>query len=504
MPAFAERRGRYPLAILLVVTAVATRAALAPVWGRDLPFILLYPAVALASWYGGFGPGVLATALSAIAAWFFFVPKVGSFELVSSVDAFGLLIFLAVSTLISYLQSRCRNAELEASNLLKLATLRSERIEREQKLRLEVEAQAEADRKWAHAVMGSMGDALICTDVEGNITFLNRIAEEMTGWPLLEAKGQSIGGVFNIVSESTRLPAENPVRRVLQEGRIVGLANHTALIRRNGGEIPIDDSAAPIWSSDGKILGAVLVFRDIRDRKKVEDDLRLLAARLKRSNEDLSSFAHVISHDLQEPLRAISTLSELLRIEAGPRLDAEGLEHLDHIIGAAQRMVRMIRGLLEYSLVVHGADREPQRVPLTGVVMWAQRNLAERIEENGASIVQTDLPEVAGDYVRLVQVFQNLIGNALKYRSAAPPRILIDAEEESASTWRIKVADNGIGVPEDSRGEIFALFRRSAPEGTGWGIGLAVCKRIVESHGGRIWVEPGETGGSIFVLTLPK
>lgn len=226
--------------------------------------------------------------------------------------------------------------------------------------------------------------------------------------------------------------------------------------------------------------------------------------RLEVSNLELQQFAYVASHDLQTPLRSIAGFAQILRDSYGPSLDAEGQEYLDRIARGAQTMGQLIQGLLKYSRV------ESSAMPLTNTDLRAPAEEAwHRLEDAaltvGATIEIDEMPTVAVDQVQMSQCFQNLLENALKYRGAEPPRILISSQVVG-SDWVITVADNGIGIAEPHLQEIFEIFRRlhTAEEYPGTGIGLGVCRRIIERHGGRIWVEsqPGE--GSAFKFALPR
>jgi PAS domain S-box-containing protein len=362
----------------------------------------------------------------------------------------------------------------------------------------------EADvRRWAHDTLSSIGDGVVCTDIDGTVIFINTVAEELTGWRATEALGRPMRDVFNIINETSRAPAVNPIGRVLSEGVVLGLANHTVLIGQSGREVPIDDSGAPIRNAQREIVGAVLVFRDISDRKLAEELLQRTVARLTRSNEDLTAFAHALSHDLQEPVRAIGTISELLVQQHGAQLDDKAREHLHFIIGAAARLTQMIRSLLAYARMVNAQEGTMSPVRLADAVNWAEANLHQLVNVHGVRIECTDLPTVVGNEVQLVQIFQNLIENAIKYRSTEAPILHISATEHD-NDWEIILRDNGLGIDPCYHQEIFRLFKRAHTIGDGSGIGLAVCKRIVERHGGTIWVNSTPGDGSTFHFTLSK
>jgi light-regulated signal transduction histidine kinase (bacteriophytochrome) len=285
---------------------------------------------------------------------------------------------------------------------------------------------------------------------------------------------------------------------------VLGLANHTVLVDRVGKEIPIDDSGAPIRNARREIIGAVLVFRDISERKSAEETLQRTIGRLKRSNEDLAAFAHALSHDLQEPVRGIGTIAELLVRQHGRQLDEKAHKHLTFIIEGASRLAQMIRSLLTYARMVNAQEATMSSVRLSDAVNWAEANLHQLVSVSGAVIRCDDLPSVIANEVQIVQVFQNLLENAIKYRSSARRADIHIRTVDHPSEWEVTVTDNGIGIQNADQGEVFRLFKRGTTDGAGSGIGLAVCKRIVERHGGKIWVESIPGDGSTFHFTLSK
>lgn len=224
---------------------------------------------------------------------------------------------------------------------------------------------------------------------------------------------------------------------------------------------------------------------------------------LRRSNEELQQFAFVISHDLQEPLRVIASLAELLQSEHRKRLDEEGRRSLDHILDAGARMRSMIGDLLGYARLGHEKRTPNGLVSMEQVAAWTMSNLEATVRATGASITHDPLPTVAGDFGRLSQVWQNLISNSLKYRGPDPPRIHISAQCQE-EIWLFSIKDNGIGIDPRYAERIFGVFKRlHGREYPGTGIGLAICRRIVENLGGRIWVESEPGQGATFYFTLP-
>jgi signal transduction histidine kinase/FixJ family two-component response regulator len=247
------------------------------------------------------------------------------------------------------------------------------------------------------------------------------------------------------------------------------------------------------------------IAEDITERKKQDDLLRRSNEELRRANADLEQFAYSASHDLQEPLRQVAIYSQLLERNYAARLDGKASEYLGFCIEGAHRMEMLISDLLAYSQSTRSFDSAPQLVDTNEVLETVKKNLATRIQETGAVISAAGLPVVSGDAVPLLHVFQNLVSNALKYRGAAPPLVSVSAEKHPGF-WRFAVRDNGIGIAKQFHEQIFGIFKRLHPrnEYPGTGIGLAICQKVVERYGGRIWVESEEGQGSTFFFTLPN
>lgn len=224
---------------------------------------------------------------------------------------------------------------------------------------------------------------------------------------------------------------------------------------------------------------------------------------LVRSNEQLRRFAFVVSHELQEPLRMVKSYTQLLASRYRGRLDTDADDFIGYAVEGVTRMENFIRDMLSYSQAAEGGmDMKP--APCRNVVDWALMELEATLRESGAVVTMDSLPTVLCDSMRVAQVFKNLIGNAVKYRGPEPPRIHISAAEQG-DMWRIAIADNGIGIDPKYADTIFVLFKRlHGRDRAGSGVGLAICKEIIEHHGGQIWVESQPDQGSTFYFTLPK
>jgi light-regulated signal transduction histidine kinase (bacteriophytochrome) len=242
-----------------------------------------------------------------------------------------------------------------------------------------------------------------------------------------------------------------------------------------------------------------------RIRREAKAALREANDALTRSNADLQQFAYSASHDLQEPLRMVATYSELLRRECAGQLGPNGDEYIGHMIDGALRMEHLLRDLRAYTMVSSAGQEPTGDVDADQVLEKALVNLDVAIKESGASIRSTALPRVRIREIHLEQLLQNLIGNSLRYRSSAPPQIVVAAERRGKE-WLFSVPDNGIGIDPQYKEQIFEIFKRlhSAAAYPGTGMGLAICQRIVERAGGRIWVESGLGRGSTFFFTVAR
>ena len=349
------------------------------------------------------------------------------------------------------------------------------------------------------SIVESSDDAIISKDLNGIVTSWNQAATRIFGYTAEEMIGRPI-------SVLAPPDAADEIPRILDRIRKGERVSHYETRRRtkNGRILEISLTVSPIRDSTGRIVGASKISRDITEKKLAERAMIEQAERLARSNSDLQEFAYVTSHDLQEPLRTIATFSELLRRKYAGRIDERADQYIDLLVGAATRMTALIRDVLSYSRLVKDERITASRVPSKLMVEWAIENLDTRIEESGATICLGDLPVVTVDKSATAQVFQNLLSNAIKYRTpGVPPLIRINGEIKE-DEYLFSVEDNGIGIPPAYHKTIFGLFKRlHADEYEGTGIGLALCKRIIEKQGGRIWVESQPNQGSVFRFTIP-
>jgi light-regulated signal transduction histidine kinase (bacteriophytochrome) len=278
----------------------------------------------------------------------------------------------------------------------------------------------------------------------------------------------------------------------------------TERIHKGGERMQMSLTLSPVKDAAGAIVGISAIGRDITERKQAEEKLKRVLADLERSNKELEQFAYVASHDLQEPLRMVSSYTQLLAKRYEGRFDDKAKKYVHYAVDGAIRMQTLINDLLAYSRV-GSRGRPPEPTDSYSVLGEAVRNLAALIEENRAVITNDDLPMVRADASQLALVFQNLLANAIKFRRQDLPRIHVSAQDQGRE-WVFAVQDNGIGIEPRHAERVFVLFQRlhTREEYPGTGIGLAVCKRIVERHGGKIWLASEPGNGSTFFFTIPK
>jgi PAS domain S-box-containing protein len=300
-----------------------------------------------------------------------------------------------------------------------------------------------------------------------------------------------------------RTAVDEAYRGSVREGKDSYDIEHR-IVRKGTGDVRwVSERCQHVRDATGKIVCSIGMIHDITERKKAEEELLKLTEDLKRSNSDLQQFAYIASHDLQSPLRSVEGFVKLLARRYKGQIDEKADEFILHICNGVKDMQMLIHDILEYSKIGSEGSTFTSR-DMTSCVNQALANLKAEIAEKNADIVlDGPMPAVYGDSIQLVSLFQNLIGNAVKF-SAEQSRIRISAKREDG-WWVFSVTDNGIGMEPEDTGKIFAVFHRlhSKSDYQGTGIGLAICKRIVERHGGRIWVESEPGKGSTFYFTLP-
>lgn len=350
------------------------------------------------------------------------------------------------------------------------------------------------------ALTDTANDAIIAAGADGRIRYVNPSAERCFGYGASELRDQPL---CVLMPERYRPLHDAGMAAFLAGGepRVIGHTIELAGLRRDGSEFPLEVSIAH-WQSDGE-HHFTAILRDITHRREAEKTMEGQRRELERSNADLEQFAYVASHDLQEPLRMVASYVQLLSRRYKGRLDPDADDFIGFAVDGALRMQCLIDDLLAYSRIATRAENR-REVAAADCLDAALRNLAVRIAETRADIRAGALPRVRIDPLLLTQLLQNLIGNALKFCGERRPEVSIDAARED-TCWHFQVRDNGIGLDPQYAERIFVIFQRlhTRQHYAGTGIGLAICKKIVERAGGRIWVESRPDDGAAFHFTLP-
>ncbi len=361
------------------------------------------------------------------------------------------------------------------------------------------------ERELLANIVDFSGDSIVGNDLDGTVRSWNRGAERLYGYRAEEMVGSPFARVVAAgrIAEFTELLTR--ARSGLETDEI-----ETIRLHRDGTHVHVSLRMSIIRDAAGRPTGASFISRDITRRVDLEEARRRINAELAQSNEalersnaELQQFAYVASHDLQTPLRAIVGFAQFLEADYGERLDDTAREYIARIIRGGRRLQELIQDLLEFARV------ESRSVPfgpveLNDVFAEVSDALQASICDSSAELIRGALPTVWGDRVQLAQLLQNLIENALKYRSKERPLVLISAEQREGD-WVISVRDNGIGIPEQYREKVFEIFSRlhATQAYPGTGIGLAICRRIVNRQGGKIWLEANEEGGVTASFTVP-
>jgi PAS domain S-box-containing protein len=362
-----------------------------------------------------------------------------------------------------------------------------------------------AEQRLAHmearyrGLLEAAPDAIVVVNNAGEIVLLNLQAEKKFGYHRDELVGQQ---VTNIIPEgfAERLVADDLRSAEDALAQQIGTGIELSARRKDGTEFPIEIMLSPLESAEGILVTAAI--RDISVRKAAERHLLQTVEELNRSNEELGQFAYIASHDLQEPLRMVASYTQLLSRRYQGRLDTDADEFIAFAVDGASRMQRLIDDLLAYSRVgTKGQD--PLPTSSEQALQQALLNLRGAIEESSALVTHDPLPTVLADETQLIQLFQNLVGNAIKYQNPGVPKVHI-AARNGGKKWIFSVSDNGLGIDPQYFDKIFGVFQRlhGRDEFAGTGIGLAICKKIVERHGGTISVESEPGKGSTFRFAL--
>ena len=347
------------------------------------------------------------------------------------------------------------------------------------------------------SIVLSSDDAIFTLDRDGHIRFWNRGATDLFGYGPHEVVGES----FAILAAADRAKAlDELVARASSGAHAAHI--ETTMRAKSGSLIPVSIRVSPLSDASGNVAGASVIVRDAVARNREDLILRRRSAELERTNSELEQFAQVISHDLLEPIRTMKGFADVLEKDARHGLDDRSFAMLDRIIEGASRMQELVTDLLDYAR--SGTQQMPtDAVNCEEVLESSLADLEAAIKEGGVRVSHDELPVVRGDRVWLTELFENLIGNAMKFMGDDAPVIHVGAQRRGTG-WCLSVRDNGIGIDPRFATRIFEPFRRlhTREEYSGSGMGLAICRKIVERHGGRIWVESEPGKGSTFFFTL--
>jgi PAS domain S-box-containing protein len=358
---------------------------------------------------------------------------------------------------------------------------------------------AELNANLLAAIVESSEDAIVSKDLNGIIKSWNQGAQRLFGYTAAETVGQSI----TLIIPPDRLDEEPKILERLKRGERVEHFE-TIRMRKDASRLNVSLTISPVKDAGGRIVGASKVARDITPRVRQQEALQAVNVALARANADLQHFAHSASHDLQEPLRTVGIYTELLQKKFSATLGPAGEEFTGRIVEGVRRLDSLLRDLRIYTQVSMTDQAATDEINAGEVLKKALLNLEVAIEESAASISIAPLPRVRMHEFQLEQVFQNLIGNAIRYHGELPPRIQIAAERRGEA-WQFSVRDHGIGIEPQYQERVFEMFKRldTGAAHPGTGMGLAICKRIVELAGGRLWVESELGRGSTFYFTVP-
>ncbi|MBV8847141.1 MAG: response regulator [Bryobacterales bacterium] len=383
-------------------------------------------------------------------------------------------------------------------------------------LQKQAEVLIKAERKF-RSLLEAAPDAMAVLDQDGRIEVVNKQVEKVFGYDRQDLLGRSMEILVPFFREGYGIGTSAAGKE--GPGAHNGASLDLRGIRKDGSEFPVEITVSPLDTEEGRVVTAAI--RDVTEQKQAVKDIRDLNAKLelrvaertaellesvemlRQTNDDLNQFVYAASHDLQEPLRLVALYSQIIQERHAAQLDDQAKKYLGFVLNGALRMETLLKDLLQYSQLGAIKDGPPGPVPCGDVMRQVLLNLQASIEQNKAQVSWNGLPTLEAHETRLLQLFQNLVGNAIKYRREDPPNIHVDAERRFGD-WLFSIRDNGIGIKPEYAQQVFGIFKRlHGNKYPGTGIGLAICQRIVESYGGRIWLDsmPGE--GSTFYFTFP-
>lgn len=401
------------------------------------------------------------------------------------VDLFTGLISIVTAILLWPLVPRA--AALPSANQLQQAN---------EELKVEITKREAAEERIGllASIVESSDDAIISFRLNGTVLSWNKGAQELFGYSVESTVGRTLRQLIGS-------DVDVAIAALKEERRLATI--EIDFVRGDGQKFYLSMRVSPVRSSDGKVVGGSAIFRDVTQEKESEKELRLASEQLTQTNKELEEFAWVAAHDLKEPVRTMGTFSKLLNDEYAIGLDSQAQQFLSYIHGASVKAMDRIDDVLKFSGVIREM-LEPVSVDLGDIVESVLQDLKLAIDESGAEVHVSPLPVIDGKPEYLSLLFQNLIANAIKYRSAEKPKISIDATRDG-DYWKISIKDNGIGFEMEYAEKIFVMFQRlhQDDEYPGTGLGLSMCKKIVALHGGRIWCTSQKGKGATFFFTLP-
>ena len=516
---------RYSAAVGCFALALLARAALDPLLQGQLPFTPFLASAAAAAWFGGFGPALGNLALGFVATESFFYHRGHAWRTPISSDfvvagtyllAGWFVVLIGGAIQESRERASAREIALQRQILVRIQAEEALRESHDQMEALVQERTAELNRALAArehdvvelrraqgrlseqaALLQLAHDAILVTDLEGKILFWNGGAETLYGWRSQEALDKT---VHHLLRTTFPIPPDEIEAVLYSRGQWEGELAH---ITSSGQAVTVASRWSLQRDHEGKPSTVLKINRDITERTRAERVLAGKTAELERSNAELQQFAYVASHDLQEPLRMVANFTQLLADRYGNKLDQDAKDFIGYAVEGPTRMRTLIEDLLALSRVgTHGRHFAPVR--FGEAASDAVANLELAIRESGALVSLDELPVATADSSQMVQLLQNLIGNGIKFRNKVPPLVHISAAR-TGNEWTFSVRDNGIGFDPQYAERIFAVFQRlhTRNEYPGTGIGLAICRKIVQRHHGRIWAESNQGSGSTFYFTIP-
>jgi PAS domain S-box-containing protein len=480
-----RRRWRFGVAILVFVLSGLLRVLLHPILGLTVLYTTFFGGIMLSAWYGGLAPGLLTTVLSAIAALIFLLKPLYPFGPRTLSDATGLLLFILVGFLISYLNERLHRSQWQL-------------------------AEARSGLARMGAVVESSNEAMTSWDLEQRITSWNPAAERLSGYSADEVVGSPIS---TLIAPGGVNPADE-LTELLREGENIGIWEST-LVRKSGETVEVAYTVSPVRNESGELLGVSSILRDITERNRADNEISRLTrdledrvaertAELTAANSELEAFSFSVSHDLRAPLRHIAGFSKIVAEESGGELSPESRRYLQRVQDGAQDMGIMIDDLLNLARVGRQViARRP--FPVNNLVKRAIDELTPDAEGRDIDWQVDTFGSVECDPGLAKLVFVNLLSNALKYTRVRSRAVIHVGQTEINGERVIFVRDNGAGFDMAYSSKLFGVFQRlhKASDFEGTGVGLATVQRIIHKHGGRIWVDAEVDKGATFFFTIP-